>query len=409
MFEKVSLSNKKKYEAEISRNIKMIYNTENNIKELLRVNRDKSKTVYMNNMKVSEMYDLYNATTSSTINSNLRKPLRNDLINQNEKPLKKRLNDNEVLSPNKEAIDYKKSDVRLKTKNTIKPMSQHEQKRRNIKTEKIINLEFKNKDPSINPDYDDTYFTQFSPRKDVNKINDKDKALEETLLKAKEFITNIQNSSKNDEERAFVYEEKHDLNEKITIQTVDEAPIQEMMEKYDNLKKFQEKKNSSIIMTNICLNNDKEITENHKEKSKNQTSEENKEDQTNDKIVNKYKESFNGKSIQSSNIEEKKAFDETKSVVKSTVTAQSDSNIGLKTLKNMRKAPSIEKIVIGLSNNPIETAKQKNIDNKSKSIITKNSKVDEKKIYSKPNELQGNLESMKMNKKLINDFDDMIL
>ena len=70
-------------------------------------------------------------------------------------------------------------------------MSQNEPNRRNIRTEKINNLEVKNKYPSINPDNDDTYFTQFSPGRE--KVNDKDKLLEETLLKAKEFIKNIQN------------------------------------------------------------------------------------------------------------------------------------------------------------------------------------------------------------------------
>ena len=406
VFEKVSLSNKKKYEAEISRNIKAIYNLENNLRELHLLNREKSKTVYVNNLKVTELNDLYNATTSSTINSNLKEPIKNELINHYEKPIKQRGNDTGMIIPpfKHQIIEKNKPDNKQKSKEKkIKPMSQNEPNRRNIRTEKINNLEVKNKYPSINPDNDDTYFTQFSPGRE--KVNDKDKLLEETLLKAKEFIKNIQNSS-SCKENEKMYEDKAETLEKntIIIHNVDEEPIHEMFEKYQIMNK--EKRSSAYKKINTGENQ-----EENKEKITNK--EENIENLTENKNTNYHeKEAFIDKIVESSmKIEESKEINNLppeKSKIFENKSNIMDSDKKIMINNKIKKAPSTEKIIISDNNEQTKNIlKKKSLENRNPAAF--NNIMEEKKMPLKINETLINNVTKKTTKKVNSEFDDLIL
>jgi hypothetical protein len=264
VLEKVSLSNKKKYEAEIARNIKSIFNLENNIRELYSVHSHKSKTAYLNNMKFSELYDMYNATTSSTINSNLKEPTKNNLVKMNEQINNRQTLEKQIISPNsiKEKKRSEKENYdKAKPLPKIKSNHQQDQIKKKVKTEKIRNLEIKNKDPSIEPDNDDTYFTNVSPLMVKPVVNDKDKALHESVLKAKEFIKGIQNSSHGNlhslDGGQSVCEYKVENTEKNFIHNVDDEPISEMLKKYENLNNKISIKNNDLIIEEIDSNSEK--------------------------------------------------------------------------------------------------------------------------------------------------------
>jgi len=267
VLEKVSLSNKKKYEAEIARNIKAIYNLENNIRDLYSVHNQKSKTAYLNNMKFSEIYDMYNATTSSTINSNLKEPTKNNLVKINEQINNRHTSEKQIISPNnikeKKRIEKENYD-KAKPLPKIKTNHQQEQVKRKVKTEKIRNLEIKNKDPSIEPDNDDTYFTNVSPLMVKPVVNEKDKALHDSLLKAKEFIKGIQNNSHGNlnslDAGQSVCEYKVENTEKNCIHNVDDEPISEMLKKYENLNNKISIKNNDLIVEEVEMNSEKNIS-----------------------------------------------------------------------------------------------------------------------------------------------------
>ena len=148
--------------------------------------------------------------------------------------------------------------------------------KKSVKSDKTKAIAVKIKDPSINPDDDDTYFTHVSPKKNVKeRMNNQDKELKDTLLKAKEFIKTVQkNNSFNAKfiERQVICEEKLNVKEENIddndIDGVDVEPIVDLVEKYENLnkkEKNEENKNEQLKHNNIpnnidCIgNNDKII------------------------------------------------------------------------------------------------------------------------------------------------------
>ena len=302
VLEKVSLSNKKKYEAEIARNIKTIYNLENNIRELHSIHNQKSKTAYLNNMKFSELNDMYNATTSSTINSNQKETTKNNLVRINENINKRHISDKNIISPNTKEKKRNEKEVleKIKPLPKIKPNQTQDHIKKKVKTEKIKNLEIKNKDPTIEPDNDDTYFTNVTPILKP-ELNEKDKALQESVLKAKEFIKGIQNSSHGNLQSLdcgqSVSEYKVENTDKHLIHNVDDEPISELVKKYENLNKLSTQNNefnpneidNLIDKNNIIMN---ENTNNIKNYIINEVqSKESKNGNNIGKEINTYKQS----------------------------------------------------------------------------------------------------------------------
>jgi len=119
------------------------------------------------------------------------------------------------------------------------------------------------KDPSINPENDDTYFTPVRSNKEVPtknnkniKIKDQDRELKESVQKAKEFLKGIQ---KNKELLADKEKIEEKEEEKLVHHEVDDKPISDMVEKYQNLMKRE--------------NNEKITNENLNEKASNNPNE----------------------------------------------------------------------------------------------------------------------------------------
>lgn len=195
----------------------------------------------------------------------------------NEQINNKHVTEKRILSPNN-MIENKRSEKEIHDKSKplpkIKTNHQQDQVKRKVKTEKIRNLEIKNKDPSIEPDNDDTYFTNVTPMLNKPVVNEKDKALQESVLKAKEFIKGIQNNPHgnlhNLDAGQSVCEYKVENTEKNFIHNVDDKPISEMLKKYENLNnkipveyddlildgiEISSKKNKLNINDNINKNN----------------------------------------------------------------------------------------------------------------------------------------------------------
>ena len=288
ILEKASLSNKHKYEAEISRNIKSIYSLESNVGQLYRLQKDKTVLALINTEKVREQYDLYNATTSSTINSNKNLELKNNLMLMN-KNIYQGTNEAGVLDYNTDVIPervtkFAKKSIKLNVieRNNV---NRKPEVRKTVKNDKTKYIAVKNKDPSIIPDDDDTYFTHVSPNKnDKEKMYNQDKELKETLLKAQEFVKSVQkNNSLNAKfiEKPEISEEKIKFKEDNildnVINNVDEEPIVDLVEKYENLNKKEKKEeNNNTNNKELLESNDKTgllINENNILKSNNNINE----------------------------------------------------------------------------------------------------------------------------------------
>jgi len=135
VLEKVTASNKKRFEAEITKNIKTIFTLEDNINELYNLHNEKVKTAYAGGMKVSDAITI--SVQNKTGSFKQTEPqLINDYTNYHQEPVKRE----------------NKTEGRLFSQDKI------ESKAKRI-YRKPEQRKTAGKDPSINPDNDDTYFT----------------------------------------------------------------------------------------------------------------------------------------------------------------------------------------------------------------------------------------------------------